>query len=269
MIELSDELLMAYVDGQLDKPQTVVVTRLVRDDEELARRVARLQQSQARLLETFGALLREGTASARPARNSGKGRKFLFGGFLVNTGILTAGMIGLLVLTGVCLGITGAYYMGFHQQLAVMQDEAALQMPPSNWPEDMAELHAYFTTDTVAVSPDSQTNPEVVKFQLAKVAKGLALPDLSANGMKFTRGQMMNYRGGKLMQLIYTNKGEPLVAIYIASGGQDGPILPGQFGDVKTVSWATGGLRFVIAADMSHDALRALAALVQSQMGKA
>lgn len=34
MIDLSDELLMAYVDGQLDKPQADVVNRLLRDDRE-------------------------------------------------------------------------------------------------------------------------------------------------------------------------------------------------------------------------------------------
>jgi anti-sigma factor RsiW len=268
MIDLSEELLMAYVDGQLDKPQTMVVTRLVHDDEALAQRVARLQQTQARLLETFGALLREGTASARPARNAAKVSRFSFANFSLGRGLFTAGTIGMLLLCGVCVGVTIAYYMGFHQQMAVMQDEAALQMPPVNWPEDMAELHAYFSNDTVSVSLESQTNPEVVTFQLGKVAKGMQLPDLSANGMTFARGQVLNYRGSKLMQLIYTNKSEPLVAVYVAPGGTDGPVLPGQFGDVKTVSWGVNGLRIVIAADMSHDALKGLAALVQSQMSK-
>ena len=34
MIDLSDELLMAYVDGQLDRPQAEVVNRLLRDHHE-------------------------------------------------------------------------------------------------------------------------------------------------------------------------------------------------------------------------------------------
>ena len=69
MIDLSDDVLMAYVDGQLDKPQAAVVGRLLRDDRDLAYRVSRLQQTQAQLLDTFGALLREGmSASGSRAR---------------------------------------------------------------------------------------------------------------------------------------------------------------------------------------------------------
>ena len=269
MIELSDELLMAYVDGQLDKPQTTVVSHLLRDDEELSRRAGRLQQTQARLLETFGALLREGPAStANPLRNPGGVRAAARGTMSQGGRLLTAGMIGLLLLLGASAGVTIAYYSGFAPVPPQHAEEAVLHMPPANWAEDMAELHAFFTTDTVAVSPDSQTNPEVVKFQLAKLSKALALPDFSKNGLRFTRGQMMSYRGNKLMQLIYTSKTEPLVAVYISPGDGETPALPGQFGDVKTVSWTASGLRFVIAADMTHEALRALAAIAQAQMGK-
>jgi anti-sigma factor RsiW len=269
MIELSDELLMAYVDGQLDKPQATVVSHLLRDDADLIRRTGRLQQTQARLLDTFGALLREGpvTASAHPrgtggARNAPRGASGRGGGFL------TAGMMGMLLLLGAAAGVTFTYYSGLSPAPPPRVEETALQMPPSNWAEDMAELHAFFTTDTVAVSPDSQTNAEVVKFQLAKLSNSLTLPDFSANGLKFTRGQLMSYRGSKLMQLIYTSKTEPLVAVYISVGQGETPVLPGQFGDVKTVSWSARGLRFVIAADMTHEALRALAATTQAQLGK-
>ncbi len=269
MIDLSDELLLAYVDGQLDKPQATVVSHLLRDDPDLTHRTGRLQQTQARLLDTFGALLREGpvTASAHP-RGTGGSRNAPRSAFSRAGRFLTAGMIGLLLLLGATAGVTIAYYSGFAPAPPPRAKETAQLLPPSNWAEDMAELHAFFTTDTVAVSPDSQTNAEVVKFQLAKLSNSLTLPDLSANGLKFTRGQLMSYRGSKLMQLIYTSKTEPLVAVYISTGQGQTPVLPGQFGDVKTVSWSARGLRFVIAANMTHEALRALAAVTQAQLGK-
>lgn len=270
MIELSDELLLAYVDGQLDKPQTTVVSGLMRNDQDLIRRTTHLQHTQARLLDTFGALLREGPVTGGgPLRSPQTARATAAGNWLGQAGnLLTAGMITLLLLLGLSAGLTIAYYTGFAPAPPRPAEETSMQAPPANWAEDMAGLHAYFTTDTVAVSPDSQTNPDVVKFQLAKLYKGMALPDFSKNGLRFTRGQMMSYRGSKLMQLIYTSRTEPLVAIYVSPGEGDAPILPGQFGDVKTVSWTASGLRFVIAADMTHEALRALAAEAQSQMGK-
>ena len=78
---------------------------------------------------------------------------------------------------------------------------------------------------------------------------------------------MMAYQGRKLIQLVYVSKTEPLVALYISAGETSPGTLPGQFGDVKTMSWGTKDLRFVVAANMTHDALRALAAMVQAQMG--
>ncbi|MGB0086920.1 MAG: hypothetical protein WBP94_16300, partial [Rhodomicrobiaceae bacterium] len=72
----------------------------------------------------------------------------------------------------------------------------------------------------------------------------------------------------KVMQLVYLGKNDPLVALYISAGGLDMAMSPGQFGDVNTMSWSANELRFVIAGDMPHQALRALAAVAQSQLLK-
>ena len=55
---LSDQLLLAYVDGQLDRPQAAIVAQLLRDDQAVARRVTRFQQTQTQFLDTCGALRR-------------------------------------------------------------------------------------------------------------------------------------------------------------------------------------------------------------------
>jgi anti-sigma factor RsiW len=263
MIDLSDEVLMAYVDGQLDKPQASVVGRLLRDDRDLAFRVSRLQQTQAQLLDTFGALLRQGmSSSATAARGtaSKKGGPALAGGRL-----LTLCTGSLLLLLGASAGFTGAYYSGV---MPPVDEKSVAQSPISNWPEDMAEFHSFFTKEAMGVSAESQSNPEVVKFQLAQLTKTGTLPDLSAHGLKFVRGQMLSYRGNKVMQLIYMGRSEPLVALFIASGGLDIPMSAGRFGDIKTISWSADELRYVIASDMQLQPLRALAAVAQSQFAK-
>lgn len=257
MINLSDELLMAYVDGQLDKPQTSVVTQILRDDPDLAVRVSRLQQTQAQLLDTFGALLREGaSAAARDKRmRRGQGRP----GFWV-----TALAASLLVLLGAGAGLGGAYFAGMVKGPA----KESAQLPPTNWPGDIAEFHAFFTTDTMRVSPESQANPDMVKFQLSQAFDGIKLPDLTEQGLKLARGQMLNYRGNKVMQLAYIGKGQSLVALYISGGEGEASMSPGMFGDVKTVSWAVGEQRFILAGTMAHGALQALAVIAQAQLGR-
>ena len=94
MTELSDELLMAYIDGQLDKPQAAVVGHMLARDGDLANRVRRMQESQARFLELFGALLREGPI---PGVREGRPRPVRASDALSDpSGFVTAGVAALL-----------------------------------------------------------------------------------------------------------------------------------------------------------------------------
>jgi anti-sigma factor RsiW len=265
MTELSDELLMAYIDGQLDKPQASVVNQLLRRDEALARRVRRLQESQGKFLGLFGALVRESAAAAPRAATRPSSRVGGDIGLTDRAGLVTTGIAALLVIFGASVGFTTAYFSGMARDGAA--DEMA--MPPANWSEDIAEFHAYFTPETLSAGRDGQTNPETVRFQLGKLAAQPApLPDFSQHGLRFVRAQALSYRGNKLMQLVYTGRSDPFVAVYIAGGDDESPVLPGRFRDVKTVSWSQDGLRFLIAADMTEEALRALAAVARAQRGK-
>jgi anti-sigma factor RsiW len=248
MIALSDEVLMAYADGQLDQPQSAVVGRMLRDDQELAIRVSRLQQTQAQLLDTFGALLREGGSShARPAR----AQRASSASPLSGAGVLTAGVAAGLFLIGACAGVTGAYYSG----MLTGETREVEHLLPTNWPGDIAEFHSFFTADALRVSPESQSNREMVKFQLSQLFTGAPMPDFSEQGLHFAHGQILSYRGNKVMQL------------YIGAGGLDMPMSPGRFGDVNTISWSANEFRFILASTMPHQSLRALAVVANSQLG--
>ena len=67
MNQLSDEFLLAYIDGQLERRQSGEVSHLTSVNAEIARRVARLKRSQAQLIESFGAFAREEIAVPRSA----------------------------------------------------------------------------------------------------------------------------------------------------------------------------------------------------------
>jgi anti-sigma factor RsiW len=258
MMTLSDELLLAYVDGQLDRPQTTVVSQLLRDDQDVAHRVSRLQHTQTQFLDTFGALLREGSSSTAKARQTVRPAAVPHKG--VSGKVLTA---ALLVLIGAGLGLTGAYIGGIIKR----PTQEIIQLPPSSWPGDIAEFHSFFAKDGLLVSPESQANPEMVQFQLSQMFGGLKMPDFKDQELEFLRGQMLSYRGNRVMQIVYAGKREELVALYISAGGLDMAMSPGRFGNVKTVSWTAHERRFVLAGDMPHQALRALAVIAESQLG--
>jgi len=57
MTELSDELLVAYVDGQLARKQTRAVEKVLDQDDVIAARVDALKHAHARLEAAFEAIL--------------------------------------------------------------------------------------------------------------------------------------------------------------------------------------------------------------------
>lgn len=255
---LSDQLLLAYVDGQLDRPQAAIVAQLLRDDPEVAQRVTGFQQTQTQFLDTFGALLREGSSSTAHAKKAAAKSRKAKPKFVAGK-LLTA---GLLVATGLGIGLMAAYAT---DMLADRPVKEIVQMPPSNWPGDIAEFHSFFTKESLLVSPDSQTNPEMVAFQVAQHFSGLKMPDFREQELDFLRGQMLTYRGNRIMQIIFAGRRESLIALYVSKGGLDVALAPGRFGNVNTMSWTANERRYVLAADMPHQALRALAIIAQAQ----
>jgi anti-sigma factor RsiW len=57
MTELSDELLVAYVDGQLAREQTHAIDKVLEQDEVAARRLDALKEAHSRLEAAFDAIL--------------------------------------------------------------------------------------------------------------------------------------------------------------------------------------------------------------------
>jgi anti-sigma factor RsiW len=57
MTELSDELLVAYVDGQLAREQTRAIDKVLEQDEVIARRLDALKEAHGRLEAAFDAIL--------------------------------------------------------------------------------------------------------------------------------------------------------------------------------------------------------------------
>jgi anti-sigma factor RsiW len=57
MTELSDELLVAYVDGQLVREQTRAVDKVLEHDDVIARRVEALKEAHGRFESAFDAIL--------------------------------------------------------------------------------------------------------------------------------------------------------------------------------------------------------------------
>src|SRR5208337_2312813 len=282
MTQLSDEFLLAYLDGQLEKGQTAEVSQIAGSNPEISRRVARLRRTQTQLMETLGGFAREeievpqsalqfegGEAKPKgkpavsanagaPARKSpGSARFVLF---------LSA------VFAGVLLGGYGAtVFTAQHTSLppkAVDRAPAAL-FTPASWSADIAKFHSFFPREMLTPHPDAILNPEFIRFQLSKItAKALTPPDFNSKGFALYRGQTLKYNQDNMMQLTYSSKTEPPLTLYVlpADGYSDSAISAQAFGSYKAVSWVSDRVRFLLTAEKNEEDLKVLAVIAQSQM---
>jgi anti-sigma factor RsiW len=119
MTELSDELLVAYVDGQLVREQTRAVDKVLEHDDVVARRVEALKDAHGRFESAFEAILAGELIEIlavpvlppRVKRKSGNGLAKI-GSAVVGIGIALAALVGgygrPLVLRACSVGMMGS-----------------------------------------------------------------------------------------------------------------------------------------------------------------
>ncbi len=287
MTHLSNEFLLAYLDGQLEKEQTAEVSKIAGSNAEISRRVERLRRTKAQLMETLGGFAQEEIAvpatflqfersegdpktqghapfKAAPQAGSRKAARALRKGVFLS-----------LVFAGGLLGGYGATLLSA-QRAAPLPPKAADRPPgavlsPASWQAEIAQFHSFFPREMLTPHPDEIANPEFIRFQLSRItAKALTPPDFSHYGFALYRGQTLKYRQDNMMQLTYSSKTEPPLTLYVlpADGHGDSGVMAQAFGSYKAVSWVSERVRFLLTAEKNEEDLKVFAALVQSQMPK-
>ncbi len=270
MSELSDELLVAYVDGQLARDQSTAVKGVVEFDDVSNKRVAGLRRANARLEEAFEAMLREHRdeedeveeqpaevePDVAPAAIAGQSALAVF---LSNHGalVLAGGAFAVLLL-----GVGAGYLINTGGTVQVTQPVAAPNKPQAPaWQKEIALTQGMFGREALEVSLESQANPDLVRFQLASViGPSLALPDLEPEGLRFMRGQILRSSGEPIAQISYLPEQGPPIALY-AKADSNGQTDLGSLsqGDVRTRAWLHEGIAYVLAAALSEPEMDALA----------
>lgn len=284
MTELNDELLVAYVDGQLAKDQSKAVERVLEEDQVAARRVEALRAANAQLETAFEAMLSGEpipvpSAEMLASADSGPARR----GFARR--LLTAGLVTWVGL-GCLLGGAAAGFILYDQIAAEPVQVAAAPPPPPPTPKpapvaiappaptlqgDIAGAHALLSRDTFSVGQEAQGDTVLINFQISKaLGETLAIPDLTGASMTFRRVQMLQRDGAPLVQIAYLPEvGEP-VALYAKSGaGEARDLKFEKIGGVSVASWGQGTLFFMLAADLPQWRLLNLARSVESQIAAA
>jgi anti-sigma factor RsiW len=260
MTELSDELLVAYVDGQLARKQTRAVEKVLEQDDVIAARVDALKHAHARLEAAFEAILAGeeidvSAVSAPPEEGifvEWRTAKMVFAGIGIGGALL--------------LAIAGYGWPVSLPGLTSSPDAVSTQAPIKalGWQEEVARAHALLSRASVEVGLESQANRDFVTFQLAQfLGANLKLPNLEPQGFRFARAQMLRFGEEPLVQILYLGaEGAPL-ALYAKKGEGSGTLLSEHYGSIGTVTWTEDGVAYLLAGEVDDSALMRIATKIK------
>ena len=249
MTELSDELLVAYVDGQLARKQSSAVDKVLQQDDVIAKRVDALKDAHSRLEAAFDAILAGEQADAETQPVPQGPGLFIPRDTLIKTGLSAAGIAAAFVLIVAGYGWPLVMPEAARNALAPADPEYVGSVPLT-WQEEAARAQALLGRASVEVGLDSQGNRDLIAFQLAQaIGPRFDLPDLSPQGFRFTRAQLLQFGAEPLAQILYLgSRGAPL-ALYVGKGeGTRAPAFK-RYGGIGGVAWSQGGLSYLLAGD--------------------
>lgn len=290
MTELSDELLVAYVDGQLAREQTRAVDKVLIQDDVVAQRVEVLKDAHGRFERAFeailagevGEIMANGPSVPMPAsRPRGNG--------LVKIGIATAG-IGLALFALVAgygwpLVLPGLTTVNPtpppQQQQPVVTPPASKQqvvtpppaplpkqaeIPPPIWQDEAMRAQALLSRASVEVGLESQGNRDLVAFQIGQaIGPAVRLPNLEAQGFKFMRAQLLRFDGRPLAQILYLGTEKAPLALYARRGGGETKPVVRREGAIGAVSWKGDGIAYLLAGEEDEATLLRLAEKIKHE----
>lgn len=308
MTELSDDLLVAYVDGQLARDQSRAVKRVLDQDHIAAHRAESLRLAHDRLEWVLESLLDDERAlllgdiepppPSPPPRPSLRDRIAQWG---------TATLGGAAAVVALC-GLTAGYAIWGGEgavtvsepqvdpmvvgsipssdqtpsELAIIETASVPATAPiadqtdptlpanpvlATWQEEVGRMQALFARESLEVGLEAQGNLEFVRFQLSKaIGAELVIPDLSTDGFKFARAQVLSHRGEPFAQLSYLPANGAPVALYAKpDASPQSDISARPIAGMIAAVWSDKGISYVLTGRLEESEMKRVAEVARKQ----
>jgi anti-sigma factor RsiW len=264
MTELSDELLVAYVDGQLARKQSSAVDQVLEQDDVIAKRVDALKDAHGRLEAAFDAILAGEQADAETQPVPQGPGLFIPRDTLIKTGLAAAGIAAAFALIVSGYGWPLVMPELSRGALAPADPDYVGSVAPT-WQQEAARAQALLSRDSVEVGLDSQGNRDLVAFQLTQaIGPSLDVPNLAPHGFTFKRAQLLQFGEAPLAQMLFLGSSGAPLALYVRNAqGTQAPSFQ-RYGALGGVAWSQGGLSYLLAGDQPEAPLLKLAEAIRT-----
>ncbi len=279
MTELNDELLVAYVDGQLAADQSKAIERVLEEDQVAAERVEALRAANAHLETAFEAMI-AGEPLPISATEAGLSSQAAMGG-RTWTSILRRSVLFVWVGFGCLLGGAAAGYI-LYDQISAKPFQTVVVTPPLPAPEpvlptpppaptfadDVARTHALLSPETFSFGLESEGNMDLASFQISKtLGVGFSIPDLSGQNLTFHRAQMLQREAKPFTQIAYmSDSGVPVALYATAHKGKPEALKLDEIEGIGLATWTQGGLSLLLAGNLPETRLQGVAGTIESRL---
>ncbi|HVW92028.1 MAG TPA: anti-sigma factor [Devosia sp.] len=254
--EVSEELLHAYADGQLDQLRRAAVEAWLEAHPERAAEIALWQRQNAAIATLYGPVAGEPVPSRLSARHIAWSDRRRRRGW---TRVAAAAVL----LLG--LGLGGGWYLR----------GATWAEPPASARliEGAIMAHNVYIKETrhaVEVGADDRTH--LVTWLSNRVGRPIGTPDLSADGYQLVGGRLLpplaETGTGPAAQLMY-QKGSDRVTLYITAAAPGGEAFQTETQQgLSAYYWANGQIACTVVGDLPAGQMQGLADGVYRQLGE-
>lgn len=249
----SDELLVAYLDGELDADDRTRIETAIRTDEVVAERFDYLCRSDLPFQHAFGSVLDQAPtdhlqdmlAALPSAASAGRPSLSRRGFIAAAAGFVVAGVIA------------DRLFLDWRTPT-----------PTHGWRALVAEYMALYTPQTLDNLTD---NPDLQRAQLAAINARLGLSlDASLVALprpEFKRAQILEYDGVPIAQITYLDptRGPLALCITHATSGAAQPATEERLG-MNVVFWSDSVHAFMLIGHNPFDELEPMAQLIRSRL---
>jgi anti-sigma factor RsiW len=243
MKNIDDSMLMLYVDGELPPEQRAEVEAAIAHSHDLGARVDALRasclpyraaferQTLPPVPESLARRVDELISVSASRQRGDVSRK------APAVPWLAAAFVAGAVISGVLTGYLGPL-TPFHHEVV------------SPWVRSVADYQVLYGPETVASIRDDPANTEQILADIRqRDGMPVRVPDLQQAGLKFKRVQRLNYDNRPLIQIVYLpERGDPVALCVLEDSHADEPVRAQQVGQMKTVTWRSNKLAYVLLA---------------------
>lgn len=273
----SDELLVAYLDGELPLEERAEMNRLLAGSEEARERLEFLRSGDRPFRDALDTLLAQAPMERMTASLSLPVGAEYQPAQRHAAPAASHGWVPMAAAAAVLLALVGGFVGGMLSPrldatapvVAMANEDEEEEDEPvvaeRGWRQAVADYQVLFTSDSLTPFQGGESG-----LTLANAALGIPIDGVAADldGLNFRRVQVLQFNGKPLVQLAYlSHDGKPVSFCIIASGKPEQRVEVEQRNGLEIVHWILAGYGFMVIGDISQEELEPIARDLMVRVG--